>query len=51
MEVEEDILDHDVNLVILQQELVVDTGEDAAEGFADYEEHPQAEGHQRGEGV
>ena len=51
MEVEEDVLDHDVNLVILEQELVVDPGEDAAEGFADYEEHAQAEGHQRGEGV
>ena len=45
MEVEENVLDHDVNLVILQQELVVDPGEDTAEGFADHEEHPQAEGH------
>ena len=53
MDVEEDVLDHDVDVAafLLDQELVVDPGEDAGDGLADDEGDAESEGADGGEGV
>ena len=53
MNVEEDIVDHDVDLgaALLDQELIVDAGKDTGGGLTENEGDSKAEGGERGEAV